>query len=326
MYVGTQYPASTDIEFQILAQLGVNHICGYPTPPGTGDPTLWTVDFLNKYREKVESYGIKLDMVQLPIGATPEQESPNILLGKSPERDREIEICQNIIRNAALAGIPAIKYRLMIIGYPRTKSTLGRGNSIRSAFYWDQVEDKTSIPEWGPISEDEYWERIDYLLKNIVPVAEEYKVRLACHPQDPYTPPGYKGVVRVLGTVEGMKKFVLMHESKYHGINFCQGTICEMLENPKTEIFDVIKWFGEREKIFNVHFRNIVGKKLAFEETFPDEGDIDMLKTAQAYKEIGYKYMLMPDHTPKISGPDPNNVSFAFCYGYIKAIIQAINQ
>ena len=62
-----------------------------------------------------------------------------------------------------------------------------------------------------------------------------------------------------------MKKFVLMHESKYHGINFCQGTICEMLENPKTEIFDVIKWFGERKKIFNVHFRNIVGKKLAFE-------------------------------------------------------------
>ena len=99
-----------------------------------------------------------------------------------------------------------------------------------------------------------------------------------------------------------------------------------MLDNPKTEIFDVIKWFGEREKIFNVHFRNIVGKKLAFEETFPDEGDIDMFKTAQAYKEVGYKYMLMPDHTPKISGPDPNNVSFAFCYGYIKAIIQAINQ
>ena len=51
-----------------------------------------------------------------------------------------------------------------------------------------------------------------------------------------------------------------------------------------------------------------------------------MFKTAQAYKEVGYKYMLMPDHTPKISGPDPNNVSFAFCYGYIKAIIQAINQ
>jgi mannonate dehydratase len=38
----------------------------------------------------------------------------------------------------------------------------------------------------------------------------------------------------------------------------------------------VIRWFGERGKIFNVHFRNIKGKKLDFMEAFPDEGDMDM--------------------------------------------------
>ena len=39
---------------------------------------------------------MKLDMLQLPIGHDPQGQSPNIMLGKSPERDREIETCQNI--------------------------------------------------------------------------------------------------------------------------------------------------------------------------------------------------------------------------------------
>ena len=178
---------------------------------------------------------------------------------------------------------------------------------------------------WGDVSADVYWERIDYFLERIVPVAEEYNVKLACHPHDPYTPDGYRGVTRVLGTVEGMKKFVQMHESPIHGLNFCQGTVSEMLDDPSNEIFEVIKWFGEREKIFNVHFRNISGRKLAFEETFPDEGDVDMLRAARIYKDVGYKGMLMPDHAPKISGENANTVAFAYCYGYIKAILQSID-
>ena len=97
--------------------------------------------------------------------------------------------------------------------------------------------------------------RIDYFLDKVVPVAEEKKVRLACHPHDPYTPPGYKGVTRVLGTVEGLKKFISIRENEYHGLNFCQGTITEMMDNPGEEIFDVIRYFGNKNKIFNVHFR-----------------------------------------------------------------------
>ena len=45
-----------------------------------------------------------------------------------------------------------------------------------------------------------------------------------------------------------------------------------MLDDPPAKIFEVIRWFAERGKIFNVHFRNIKGKKLDFMEAFPDEG------------------------------------------------------
>ena len=85
----------------------------------------------------------------------------------------------------------------------------------------------------------------------------------------------------------------------------------------------MIRWFGERKKLFNVHFRNIRGRKLSFSEVFPDEGDMDMWASIRLYAELGYPYMVMPDHVPHLSGPSPDNVAFAFCYGYIAALLQA---
>ena len=35
-----------------------------------------------------------------------------------------------------------------------------------------------------------------------------------------------------------------------------------MLKDPAKEIVDVIRYFGTRNKIFNVHFRNIRGRFL----------------------------------------------------------------
>ena len=152
--------------------------------------------------------------------------------------------------------------------------------------------------------------------QGVVPVATAAKVRLACHPQDPHTPPGYRGVTSVLGTVEGLKRFVQMHESPYHGLNFCQGTVAEMLDDPAHEIFDVIRWFGERGNIFNVHFRNIEGKKLESIDAFPDEGDIDMPCSLAVYRDVGYPFMLMPDHVPQIDGCNRSGVALAYCYGW----------
>ena len=323
MYVGTQVGARNDADFEQWAQLGVVNVCSDPP----GDARTWTKDDLARHREKLETYGITLDMVQIPLSSTPldTSQSPNIMLGKSPERDREIEVIQNIIRMCGEVGIPAIKYNMNIIGIPRSERELGRGGSSNATFRWAKMNQDDPPTIAGVVGVDENWERIDYFLERAVPVAEESKVRMACHPHDPYTPDGYMGVTRVLGTIDGMKKFVQMRESPYHGLNFCQGTVSEMLEDPGKEIFDVIRWFGERDKIFNVHFRNIVGRKLAFEETFPDEGDIDMIAAAATYKEAGYQGMLMPDHAPKISGENAATVAFAYCYGYIRAVLQSID-
>ncbi len=329
MYVGTQVGARDDSDFKVWSQLGVKHVCADPKGLHW---TEWTRPALEKHREHVESFGITLDMITLPLNSSPmdrqkeTKEAYHIMLGKSPERDREIEQINKLIENAAKVGIPAVKYNMNIIGIPRTADTQGRGGSMNSTFRWAETDQKAKPTMAGVVSVEDNWERIEYFLSKVVPVATQNKVRLACHPHDPWTPPGYMGVTRVLGTVDGLKKFVQMHESPYHGLNFCQGTVSEMLDNPGEEIPDVIRWFGKRGKIFNVHFRNIRGKKLDFVEVFPDEGSVNMLEAMKAYKETGYKYMLMPDHVPHIDGRDPQGVAFAFCYGYITALLQGVGE
>jgi mannonate dehydratase len=319
---------SSDADLRVLAAFGVRHVCS-ALPSRTFDKE-WSVEGLTKLRERVERFGIRLDMVPLPLSSSPigRAENPHIMLGKSPERDREIDqICQ-MIRNVARVGIPAVKYNLTVLGVVRTAPTPGRGGASYSTFIYSKSKKDDPPPtESGPVSAEQMWERITYFLKRVVPVAEECKVRLCCHPHDPGMPAdkGYRGVHRVLGSVEGLKKFIEIAPSKYHGLNFCQGTVSEMLEKPGEQIFDVIRYFGTRGKIFNVHFRNVKGGFLHFQETFPDDGDVDMLKALRVYKEVGYDGMIMPDHVPRIEGDTGGAQAFAFAFGYVQGLIQAVN-
>jgi mannonate dehydratase len=320
MKLGTQH-ASDDAVLRVVSSLGVTHICSTP-------PKDWSVEGLTKLRERVESHGLKLAMVPLPLSSVyiTRSENPNIMLGRSPERDREIEgICQ-MIRNAARTGIPAVKYNLTILGVVRTAPTPGRGSARYSTFVYEKARQEPPLTEAGAVSEEMMWERITYFVKRTIPVAEEYKVRMACHPHDPGMPrdKGFRGVHRVLGSVDGLKRFIEIVPSEYHGLNFCQGTVSEMLKNPRVEILDAIRYFGSRRKIFNVHFRNIRGGFLNFQETFPDDGDVNMIEALRAYKQVGYDGMLMPDHVPRIEGDEGGRQAFAFAFGYIRALLEMV--
>ena len=307
MYVGTQlggdqFAKVGDRYLRQLAQLGVRHVCIDPV----GDPWQWDRDILMRHAEHVDKFGLVLDMVQLPLpssGIERQHQSPGIVLGKPGERDREIDGICRIIEALAEAGIGAAKYNFNVLGIPRTTSETGRG---------------------GKVGAEEFWERIEYFLERVVPVATASKVRLACHPHDPMTPPGYRGFEsRVLSSVEGLMRFVETAESPYHGLNFCQGTVAEGMEDPRSEIGEVIRWFGSRKKIFNVHFRNIKGGRYSFTEEFPDAGDMDMPAALKIYHEVGYDGMIMPDHVPHIDADNSMETAFAFCFGYIIALFQA---
>ncbi|MDV3253714.1 mannonate dehydratase [Devosia sp. BK] len=327
MYVGTQL-GGRDMErlgdryLRQLGQLGVRHVS--IDPPG--DPYEWTRDIIARHIDRLDKNGLVLDMVQLPMPSSgiKNHQSPGIVLGKSPERDREIDGICTIIENLSALGVHAAKYNFNLLGIPRTQSERGRGGAIVPTFRHEQLKNSGELTEAGEVGAEEFWERITYFLERVVPVAEAAKVRLACHPHDPLTPPGYRGVEqRVLGSAEGLKRFVQIAESPYHGLNFCQGTVGESMENPQEEIDEVIRWFGSRKKIFNVHFRNIKGGRYSFTEVFPDDGDMDMARSFKVYHEAGVDCMIMPDHMPQIDGEAPFETAFAFAFGYIIALFQA---
>lgn len=331
MKVGTQHvptsgPKAAD-GLKLMSALGIHHICG-SEPSMTPGPE-WSVESLTKVRERVESYGIKLEMLPLPLSSVPLASSPYkaTLLGKSPDRDREIDSLCEMIRNTGRAGIPALKYNFTVLGWIRSESTPGRAGAMYSTLQLAKAKDDGPIAEIGVMDADRKWETITYFLKRVIPVAAEYKVKMALHPFDGPIPPPHRwrGVVEVLGSVEGLKRFVTIQESPYHGLNFCQGTVSEMLRRPGQEIYDVIRYFGSRKKIFNVHFRNIRGGLGNFQETYIDEGDVDMLRALRVYKEVGYDGMLMPDHVPSLEVDRDGSRQFSYTLGYIKALIRAVD-
>jgi mannonate dehydratase len=327
MRLGCQSAPTNDLHLKYLARYGVRDITGYPEI--AGGRLYATVDELKAMRDLADKNGITIEGIAPPFLASSHidrEKHPAIMLAESPERDRDIEALQTMIRNCATAGIPSIKYNMSILGVLRTGRSPGRGDASYSTWRLKDAHSDPPLTRAGKVSADQAWERITYFLERIIPVAEEYKIRMACHPHDPGVPPeGYQGVVRVLGTVDGLKKFIGIKASPYHGLNFCQGTVSEMLQDPGKEIYDVIRYFGSRQKIFNVHFRNIRGHRDEFVEVYPDEGDIDFVKVIQVYKEIGYPYLLMPDHVPQAPGDANGLQSFAYCYGYIRALIQAVS-
>src|SRR6476469_10384087 len=85
MKVGTQH-GDSDLVLRAMAAFGVNHICSRLPSPRLDEK--WSVDSLSRLREQVESFGIALDMMPLPMSSNEISrfELPNIMLGKSPDR------------------------------------------------------------------------------------------------------------------------------------------------------------------------------------------------------------------------------------------------
>ncbi|GAA4467489.1 mannonate dehydratase [Nibrella saemangeumensis] len=330
MKVGCQSGGTSKENLEFKARHGVYNLDGGSpkTIPGKG----WDLEDSLAKKEACEKYGISLDAYHFPLTSAgiDKVEYPNIMLGKSPERDREIEILQQMIQVAGKTGIKVLNYNTTILPVLRTGRTVDpkRGNADYST--WNYAEAiKRNDPKTiaGDVSIEQMFERITYMLDRLLPVAKEYKVKMANHIADPPTPVGYRGITRWNSpdVFAGIQRFAKLYDSPYHGFNFCIGSIAEGLKDPKTEIFPIIKWVGERNQIFNVHLRNIKGGWNNFQEVYPDNGDMNFLHVVRALRDVGFDGMVMPDHVPHHAEPGSGLQAFSFSYGYIKGLIQAVS-
>lgn len=327
--VGCQHGGTGKENLEFLSRYGVFNMDG--GSPKFIEGVGWDLDDSMRKREACEKYGIKLDAYHLPLSSAgiDRISTPNIMLGKSPERDREIEMIQQMIEVASKTGVKTLLYNCIIHPVLRTEDTLdpGRGNSRYRSWNWEEAlarNEPHTIA--GEVGIEDMFERITYFLDRLIPVAEEFNVKLGNHIADPPVPKPFRGIMRWNSPdmVAGIKRFAQLYDSPSHGFNLCLGSTAEGLEDPRTEILPIIKWVGERKQIFNIHLRNIKGGFNDFQEVYPDNGDMDFGEILMALRDVGYDAMVMPDHIPAHDDPASNLQGHAYAFGYIKALMRAI--
>jgi len=296
--------------------------------PGYTERCYLTPDNVLEMRERFARYDLELTGIGLGGDCIKHQ-----LLGL-PERDREIEnVCKTIrsigevYRDGAPSPVVIIDQRTTYWapkgpswhpGYERLPA--GGGGVLLQTFDAERIQGDLDDKPAGEVSREEVWSRIAYFYERIVPVAEAARVRLATHPDDPPMAT-YRGVEQALISLEGLMRLVELVPSPYNGLLLCLGCMQEAGEN----VPEVIRHLGQRNKIFYVHFRNVIGKVPRYHEVFPDQGDGDMVANLRALKAVGYRGYLVPDHHFGFAGDgDWAQCSRAWQVGYIRGLMQVL--
>ena len=277
----------------------------------------WELSDLVKLRLVVEQYGLKLTALE----NVPTNFYDHIMLG-GPKKDEQIENMIYTIRNIARAGIPIFGYNWMPSHVWRTTPSMIRGGAIATAFDLESAE-KIPFTHDREYFEDEMWNQLEDWIHIITPIAEEEGIRLGIHPCDP---PVKKlgGIPQLLRSFDSYKRLIEIYPSDSNAIEFCQGTFSEM---EGEDIYKMIRYFGERNKILYVHLRNVSSQVPSFNEEFVNTGYVDMYKAMKIYNDVGFDGFFIDDHVPgTFQDTGWGRRGRAFANGYIQGLIEAVKK
>ncbi|MEZ6073277.1 MAG: mannonate dehydratase [Pirellulales bacterium] len=317
MRLATVLTPMSDENLALAAQCGVNDVVTRYYGPDAAD--------LVAVQRRVERFGLRLAVVEgyLPI--------ENIKTGC--DDGSELAAMKMLIRQLGDTGVPILCYNFMAgTDWVRTRLDVPeRGGARVNAFDLAEAERAILLGHDGAgvmepsdsatVTSDALWTRLETLLGELCPVAEQAGVVLAMHPDDPPLD-AFQGKARIMNSVENFRRLTTLVPSPSNKICFCQGTFAEMgVDTPAA-----IRALGEH--IAYVHFRDVRGTATSFVETFHDNGPTDMVAAMKAYREVGFAGPIRPDHVPQLFGEEDGEPGYTmrgrlFAYGYIRALMQA---
>ena len=236
-----------------------------------------------------------------------------------PDRDRDIERFKRFVRNLGRAGIHTTTFTWEPDQVWSTEREATRGGAGARAVDMSVLE-KQGLTRGRAYTEAELWENYTYFIREILPVAEESGVRLALHPNDPPVP-SIAGIPCLIRSFDGYKRAFEIGGSDHLGMEFCAGCWLEGGDG-FGDMLEAIRYFGERGKIFIVHFRNVSAPLPHFVETFLDDGYMDMYRPMKAFQEIGYRGTMILDHSPQFVPGAGKGAATAYAMGYMKALLE----
>jgi mannonate dehydratase len=307
-----------DHHLTLAAQCGVEVIT--VRYPGT------QLQDLLRTKALIERHGLRLGVIEgyLPI--------EKIKLGTDSDGS-DLAAMKLLLQQMSEAEVPLLCYNFMAgTDWVRTRVDVKeRGGALVTAFDLNEAERAMSLSATASrigqetITADALWLNLERMLAELLPVAEQYGVTMAMHPDDPPLME-FAGKARIMNSVESFERFIRLSSSRSHAICFCQGTFASM----GVDIPASIRRLGSH--IRYVHFRDVRGSgPAAFVETFHDNGPTNMVAAMAAYRDIGFTGPMRPDHVPQLDGEEDGEPGYTmmgrlFAYGYMRGLMQAVQQ
>ncbi len=268
-----------------------------------------------KARELVASHGMKLNNIFMPCWE-------EIALAME-DRDEKIGFWCQMLESLGKAGIPCLGWNFKPMGNFRTPSDTGRGGVRYSTFDYEYFSQNRPEQYHSPVSEETMWANMETFLQAVIPVAEKAGVRMALHPDDPPIPEPLGGIAQICSSLAQFRRTLFeIAPGEHNGMLFCQGCMTELLGQG---VYDAIAEMASKNKIVWVHFRNVRGQLPRFVEVFMDEGDVDMKRAMEVYRDNGFNGPYMMDHTPSFAHSAHTQLhGKAYAIGYIRALIDEV--
>jgi mannonate dehydratase len=220
------------------------------------------------------------------------------------------------------AGIPVLGYNWIPDGVWRTaKAAHGRGGALVTA-YDHELGSRISSSTLPPRNEAAMWANWERFITAVLPVAEEARVRLSLHPDDPPVPV-LDGVARLFRDEAAFARAMSFADSPMHGIAFCTGTFASAAG--AAPMMRALRRFARQGRIHYVHLRSVDGCLPRFAEAFLDEGDVDPVAVLRELLEAGFDGFVIDDHVPHLVDDTLwGHRGRAHATGYIAGILRAL--
>lgn len=305
------FKSDKDITWDFGRQCGIDK--GVIRLPETKDFDITDFSHWKTVWDRFENFGI----TPIVIEPLPNELHDHIKTGDG-KRDECIEKFITMLKYMNELDIRTVCFNWMAhIGWLRTSENLPeRGGAKVTGF--DMAD---FVPVDAKITADELWDNYSYFIKSVIPYAEKYNVRLALHPDDPPVP-RLGDVERIMISYENIKKAVFgTVDSHCLGVTMCQASYYMMGEDLKKVIPEL------KDKIFFIHFRNAVGNKYSFRESFHDNGALPMGELIKLYKSLGIDVPIRVDHVPLMAGETQETAGYTalgrlYAIGYLKGLLE----
>jgi len=159
-------------------------------------------------------------------------------------------------------------------------------------FSLKELEEK--MQPYAAISADALRDHLIYFLKEIIPVAQQYNIQMAIHPDDP--PFSVLGLPRIVSTAKDLELLFEAVPATQNGLCFCSGSLGA---NPKNDLYHILT--NHQDRVHFLHFRDVYCfDDGTFQEAPHLTGDHDMRALMQAALSIAkarnVSLPLRPDH------------------------------